>query len=51
MLVAKPIVLELDEHVALQNSMIENEIDEEMLAADDQSLLTRFETEPVTELE
>ena len=48
MLVSELVELELDQHVALEDAVIEDQIDEEIAIANQQALLAGFETEAVT---
>ena len=50
-LVAKGIGLEFHQDVALEDAVVEDEIDEEMFVADEDALLPRLEAEAVAQLE
>jgi ParB-like chromosome segregation protein Spo0J len=43
--------LQLDQHMAFQDAMVEHQIHEKRLAADEQTLLTRLKTETVAQFE
>jgi len=49
--VLEGIVFQFDQHVALEDAMVEDEIDEEVFAADQQAFLPGFEAEAVAEFE
>ena len=50
-LVGEPIAFELGDHVALEDAVIKDEVDEEMITTDQDTALPRFETESTTEFE
>lgn len=50
-LVAEGTDLEFDEDVALEDAVVEDEVDEEVVVADEESLLAGFEAEAVAEFE